>query len=156
MILFPTNFVQSAYYLGKPVQILYMHLWICFPERCHYYSMVCLCRTFCTFFIQDQQQKAFYTSGSLPQQLREVHKEKTEDAFTQWATWELQLGCCIYSIICTLVSFLFYSCYLFCTFFSPFYSHFFSHLSVIPWAQITATDIICNVQFFSLSLKRKS
>lgn len=42
-------------------------------------------------FIQDQQQKAVYTSGSLQQQLRRVFKEKTGEAFTQWATWELQL-----------------------------------------------------------------
>lgn len=44
-------------------------------------------------------------------------REKTEDAFTQWATWELQLGCCIYSIIFPLFTFLLFllpsSCTLF-------------------------------------------
>lgn len=47
----------------------------------------------------------------------------------------------------------------FCTLFSPFLYHSsFSHsfLSDILWAQITATDIICNVQFSSLSHNRKS
>lgn len=62
--------------LLESVKILYREFRICFPEHCHYYSMVCLWATFCTFFLQDQQQKAFFTSGSSLQQLREVFKEK--------------------------------------------------------------------------------
>lgn len=42
-------------------------------------------------FIQDQQQKAAYTSGNLQQQSRGFFKEKSGEAFTQRVTWELQL-----------------------------------------------------------------
>lgn len=46
----------------------------------------------------------------------------------------------------------------FCTLFSPFFYHSsFSHSFYdMLWAQITATDIICNVQIFSLSHNGKS
>lgn len=46
----------------------------------------------------------------------------------------------------------------FCTMFSPFLFHSsFSHSFYdMLWAQITATDIICNVKFFSLSHNGKS
>lgn len=40
----------QCYITVSPVQSLYPHFWISFPEPCYYYSMVYLFRTVCTFF----------------------------------------------------------------------------------------------------------
>lgn len=148
------NPVQSLclmFCLRESVKILYRDLRICFPEHCHYYSMVCLCRTFCTFFLQDQQQKAFYTSGSSLQQLREV-KKKTEDTFTQWDTCNQAvvfiLSYVLYSSF-SPISITFFPCFVFPLFLPLIFSY--SFLSDILWVQFTAIDIIYNVQFTSFS-----
>lgn len=58
------------------MQNLYSHLWICFPERCHYYSMVCLCRTVCTFFHTRSTAEGFLYFRELSAAVEGVLEEK--------------------------------------------------------------------------------